>query len=313
MKFTALTALHSLLPLARANGPFTHGQIKTLVTFGDSTTDTQRVFNGGVQWPDYVSGYANVTLYPFAQSGSTCSNAITPRPFPALVESQLPTFFEEKKNGTVKLEEKSTVYTLWMGTNDIGVNSILTQGNEATIVDVASCLTGWVKTMYDSGARNLILQNLFPLEKTPIYSIDSWPAFYWHLPRNATEFHYDMKNYVDTLNTMTKLMVQDLVPSLPGAHVGIFDTHSMFNDVIANPSKYLNGTAPLNTTGCIKACVYEVGTEINTCTFYANGTDRDSFVWWDELHASEQADRNIAKQISNIITGVGSPWINWLS
>lgn len=167
MKFTALAAFLSLLPaltLSEPNdGPFGAKQIKTLVTFGDSTTDTVRVFNGGVQWPDYVSGYTGVKLYPYAKSGSTCSNAITPRPFLPLVEWQVPTFLEEKANGTVTVDAESTLYTLWMGTNDIGVNSILTQGNEATVLDVANCLVGWVKTMYDNGARNLIVQNVSSL------------------------------------------------------------------------------------------------------------------------------------------------------
>lgn len=34
---------------------------------------------------------------------------------------------------------------------------------------------------------------------------------------------------------------------------------------------------------------------------------------WDELHASEQADRHIAREVSNVIQGIGSQWVNWLS
>ncbi len=42
------------------------GQIKNLVTFGDSYTDTVVVSNGGTQWPIYAAGYAHVNLFPFA-------------------------------------------------------------------------------------------------------------------------------------------------------------------------------------------------------------------------------------------------------
>lgn len=166
MKFATLTALLTLLPVVTigkphpAAPPLKANQIKTFVTFGDSTTDTGRVFNGGVQWPDYVSGYTGVKLYPGAVSGSTCSNAITPRPFNALVESQIPTFLEKKANKSVIVDPKTTLYTLWMGTNDVGVNSIITQGNEASVVEVAECLVGWVKTMYDNGARYFLFENV---------------------------------------------------------------------------------------------------------------------------------------------------------
>lgn len=51
--------------------------------------------------------------------------------------------------------------------------------------------------------------------------------------------------------------------------------------MIDNPSNYLNGTAPLNTTSCVKACVYELNEAVadtGNCTI-AEGTDQDSFLW----------------------------------
>jgi phospholipase/lecithinase/hemolysin len=163
MKFTALAALIALLPsTAVADGPFKKGEITTFVTFGDSTTDTVRVFNGGVQWPDYVMGYTGVTLYNFAWSGSTCSNALTPRPFNPLVEWQIPTYRAEKANGTITVDPSKTLYSIWMGTNDIGPNSIISASNNASVMDVANCLVGSVKTLYDTGARNFLFHNVSP-------------------------------------------------------------------------------------------------------------------------------------------------------
>ncbi len=49
------------------------GQIKNLVTFGDSYTDVVSVSDGGTPWPIYTAQYANLTLYPYARSGATCS------------------------------------------------------------------------------------------------------------------------------------------------------------------------------------------------------------------------------------------------
>jgi phospholipase/lecithinase/hemolysin len=164
MKFASLAALASLLPaVARSQNnsePFKDGDITTFITFGDSTTDTVNVFNGGVQWPDYVMGYTGATLYPFAQSGSTCSNALTPRPFNALMEWQIPEYKAELANGTIHVDQSKTLYTIWMGTNDIGPNSIISASNNASVLDVANCLVGSVQTLYNAGARNFLFHNV---------------------------------------------------------------------------------------------------------------------------------------------------------
>lgn len=46
-----------------------------------------------------------------------------------------------------------------------------------------------------------------------------------------------------------------------------------------NPARYLNGTAPLNITGSVDACVYPLGGGTPNCTV-ATGTAKDSFLWW---------------------------------
>jgi hypothetical protein len=190
MKFTALTALLTLLPAAvcaqefghdghnhdhhghsdhchysdhdpHYDQPFHKNELKAFVTFGDSYTDTTWITNGGtIQWPQYVARYTGIDLYPYAISGATCSNNITYRPFPPVFESQIPTFLGDKKNHTIKLNERDTLYSLWIGTNDIGVSSLLTGDNDASIVDVAGCMVNWVKMMYENGARNFLFQNV---------------------------------------------------------------------------------------------------------------------------------------------------------
>ncbi|EEB99252.1 hypothetical protein MPER_01101, partial [Moniliophthora perniciosa FA553] len=150
-----LVALFSPI-LARGVAP---GQIKNLVTFGDSYTDVVSTGDGGVAWPVYAAGYANVSLHPFARSGATCSNNITFRPFPPVFESQLPLYFSERDNGTLVLSPEDTVYTLWIGTNDLGANALLTGHTNGSLVDVTKCMVNWVQVLYDSGARNFIFQN----------------------------------------------------------------------------------------------------------------------------------------------------------
>lgn len=63
-----------------------------------------------------------------------------------------------------------------------------------------------------------------------------------------------------------------------------------------NPSAYLNGTAPPNVTGWINQC------NLNGTVCSARNSP-DSYLWYDELHPSEQADRNVAKEFVNVIGG----------
>jgi phospholipase/lecithinase/hemolysin len=152
-----VTASSALLPRARATS------FSKLVTFGDSYTDTVSVSNGGTQWPVYAAGYANATLYPFARSGAPCSQLLTPRPFPAVVQDEIPTYQADLANGSISVPPEDTLYTLWIGTNDLGPNTLLTGTdvlNNTTIVDVTICAVNWVNTMYQSGARNFLFQNV---------------------------------------------------------------------------------------------------------------------------------------------------------
>lgn len=142
------------------------GQIKNLVTFGDSYTDVVSTGDGGTAWPVYAAGYGNFKLFPFARSGATCSNNITFRPFPSLFESQIPAFLAQRANGTVRVNQAETIYTLWIGTNDVGANGLLTGHHAAgaSVVDTTRCAVNWVKTMYDTGARNFLFQNVSHLK-----------------------------------------------------------------------------------------------------------------------------------------------------
>jgi hypothetical protein len=169
MRLSTVTVL-----LALASGSLGAGirpqQIKNLVTFGDSYTSVDWSANGGTPWPVYAAGYAGVNLYPYAKAGSTCSNNLTYRPFPPLSESQVPAYLAEKANGTVKGSSQDTVYTLWIGTNDLGANALLTgnPGSKASLSQVTDCMVNWVNTLYQSGARNFIFQNVSPLARSSV-------------------------------------------------------------------------------------------------------------------------------------------------
>lgn len=152
-----------LFSIALAKTPFPK-PIKTLVTFGDSyTAYPVNTGDRGTAWPIYAGLYGNLSVHDFAISGATCSNLLTPRPFGSVMETQLPNFSASIKNGSLKLDPADTVFTLWIGTNDVGAGALLTgqQANSSvSIVDTTRCVISWMTELYKQGWRNFIYQNV---------------------------------------------------------------------------------------------------------------------------------------------------------
>lgn len=157
-----------------------------------------------------------------------------------------------------------------------------------------------------------------------------------------------MTEFVNAGNALARALLQIMAPSLPGAHVGelcvtellfyltrrpgLFDSYALFSDMLARPQDFLNGTAPLNITGAVHECVLDLNESTSRparCTD-AVGTDRDSFLWYvrglcalsrlrlylsrfDELHPSEQADRQVAKAIAAAINRKTEQFTTWFS
>jgi phospholipase/lecithinase/hemolysin len=115
-------------------------------------------------------------------------------------------------------------------------------------------------------------------------------------------------------NALSALMLGALAPALPGATLALFDSHAFFSELHAHPGRYFNGSAPANVTGAVSACVLAEGEDPNAhgaCT-YAHGAARDSFMWADELHPSEQTDRLLAQQILANVRGESARYISFL-
>lgn len=115
--------------------------------------------------------------------------------------------------------------------------------------------------------------------------------------------------------TLVRSVSLSFLQTITDELLGLFDSHGLFSDMIAHPQNYLNGTAPLNVTGAVDACVYPLNAgpdAVPECTV-ATSTDKDSFLWFDELHPSEQADRVVARNMANAISRKSEKWITWFS
>ncbi|EME38434.1 carbohydrate esterase family 16 protein [Dothistroma septosporum NZE10] len=315
-------------------------KLTTLVAFGDSYTDDSRLnyfsshngsappvgwtdeanyasASGGRPWPQYVKQYAGVNLYNYAVSGAVCSNNVTPRTFttydfPAVEQYEVPAYIADSKhiesNGTKFLTEPQdeTVYSIWIGTNDLGVNAFLTdsQVRGIDIVNYTDCVYNQLKRVYDNGGRYFVLQNVAPLNLAPLYALPSQGGVvsdnYWpEKPSNITEISYRMMEQVALVNNIYKYQTPYLVElskNFTGAKFAVMDMHGLITDIYNNPTEYLNGTAPLQVDVAAKHCN-------STGTDCVVAESLDSYLWYDDLHPSEQTDRIIAREFLGVVKG----------
>ena len=91
-----------------------------------------------------------------------CSDNVTTTKTNSVFEVQIPRYETEVANGTLKLNASETMYTLWIGTNDLGYLGLLkgrTVGG-ATVINTTTCALSWIEAMYKNGARNFLFQNV---------------------------------------------------------------------------------------------------------------------------------------------------------
>ncbi|EXJ59154.1 hypothetical protein A1O7_06585 [Cladophialophora yegresii CBS 114405] len=296
---------------------------------------------GGRTWPRYVVQYTGatvqgkwtpqMTLYNYAVSGAVCSNNITPRwfeaidaPFPAVLEYEIPAFIADlpatKVNSTPavplynpKPTAQDAVYALWIGTNDLGVWAFLTDSQIAgkVLADYTSCVYQVFDKLYASGGRHFVLMNTAPLDLAPLYANDSYHGVgdnqYWpDKPTNHTAIAYTMRQYTTSVNNVFKYQTPyevKVANRYPSAHFALFDTHTLITDIYNNPAKYLNGTGVAKEGESVWGFENHCNVNQTTCVKRANGTNSDGYLWFDELHPSEQTDRNIAMEFVKVLNG----------
>ncbi|KAF1992052.1 carbohydrate esterase family 16 protein [Aulographum hederae CBS 113979] len=326
-------------------------KFSALVAFGDSYTDDSRFLyfytnngsappvgwisppnnnsaDGGYPWPDYVHWYTGARIYNYAVNGASCTNDISPRyfagingNFPDIEHYEVPAWIADSKyvapDGTKALDtpQDETVYSMWIGTNELDIGEMLTDSqvpgtNISTYMD---CVFEQLQRIYDNGARYFVLQNVQPLQLTPLVAAPEnggvGPNHYWpDKPDNLTAISLKMMQMVWGCNeiyqyrTPFELLV---AKKFPGARFALMDMYGLVLDIWNNPTEYLNGTAPANNTGFINHCSLDGLTCVRQ-------ESPDSYLWYDESHPSEQTDRIIARTFVDVVKGT-SKWATYWS
>ncbi|RMZ07326.1 hypothetical protein D0860_05163 [Hortaea werneckii] len=288
--------------------------------------------DGGRPWPQYVAQYSGANIYNYAVSGAVCSNDITPRwfsaidaPFPDIKGYEVPAYLADSEyvlpNGTKFMQDPvdETVYAIWIGTNDLGYDALIEdeQVPGTNISTYLDCVYNQLERVYDNGGRYFVIMNAPPLNLAPEYGIPGQggvgPNQYWPdkgegVGGNLTEISGRMSEQVVTVNSIYEYRTPfeaKIAERYPGASFAVYDVHGLMTDIHNNPSQYLNGTAPLNVTGHVNQCNVTGGDCVAS-------DSPDSFLWYDELHPSEQAERVIARTFVDVVKGA-SQWATYWS
>ncbi|KFA63310.1 hypothetical protein S40285_07638 [Stachybotrys chlorohalonatus IBT 40285] len=342
MSISILILTLQLTSIAFASATPTQGlglrKFSSLVVFGDSWTDSglrdyqpdangnigqpsNRASTGGRVWPQYLEQYAGINSYDYAVSGAVCDAEHALNQRNGVVQDQVPTFLSNKAyvNATtgaraLDIPQRQTAYAIWIGTNDLGNGVFFTdrQPRGLAVTAYTDCVFAQLDRLYASGARHFVLMNAGPLDLIPQYALPENDGVevsrFWRdkldYSTNLTQISEKMRQYVDLVNevyTYKTFYEVQIAKRYRGSTFALFDTHSLMTDIWNNPSTYLNGTAPLNVTSSVLQC----GAPCDPLPI------RDSFMWYDELHPSEQTDRVVAREFIKVVEG-SSKWASYV-
>ncbi|KAJ6035970.1 hypothetical protein N7540_000249 [Penicillium herquei] len=300
--------------------------------------------DGGWAWPSYVQQYSGVNLYDYAVSGAVCDSITMQTVRNGIKQDQMPAFLSDNsfvnktthKTALTNLADE-TVYAIWIGTNDLGYDGFLTEAQPRgmPLTYFTDCVYTQLDRLHAIGARNFVLMNVVPLELTPEFATPengglpvgeywTWKSDY---DANITQSSEKIREYATMVNAVYKYQTPyslRIANRYPDSSFAIYDLHSLvrksfdyfsyeqfvgkvslkldlqITDVWENPGNYLNGTAPYNVTSSIHRCG-------SACD---SDAVRDSYMWYDDLHPSEQTDRVVAREFVKVVKGQ-SKWATY--
>lgn len=242
---------------------------------------------------------------------------------PGVLDFEIPTF-EADINATIPgtddlffnppLGRDSAVYSIWIGHNDLGNNGFMEakQAPGHTVTDYINCVYESLDELYKLGGRFFIIGELLPLEITPLYanetlnglaSPDLWPE---KSELNSTVVANNILSLTNTVNTVFKVQTPyelKIANRYPGAHFAVFDGNSVIRDIYLNPQDFLNGTGTPNIQVPAAECTFdEFGMTVCEPTGDAIG-NLDGFMWFDNVHATEQTHRVLAREFVKVLDG----------
>src|SRR4051812_37102275 len=105
-----------------------------------------------------------MSRFIISRAGATCPNKFTPRAWPDVMESEVNEYDDDITKGPggmrhirprsggeyFPLMSEETVYSIWLGTNDVGFDQLMTSPREGVSVEnTIACVFDWMREVYN--------------------------------------------------------------------------------------------------------------------------------------------------------------------
>lgn len=268
--------------------------INRMVVFGDSLSDNQNMYNAsmwklptantwflgrfsnGNNWAEYTAANLNLPMYDWAVGGAAADvHSVLPGVNIPGLSDQVGSW-QQYMQMSPGYQPANTLFTVLIGGNDL-VNYSKTP--DQIIASESQAL----QALLNSGARNILLLNLPDVSRAPVFQIKGGAAT---VAAQVQDFNSKLTALASSLKTQY------------GANIQVFDSYSLFNDLLNNPANY--GVS--NTTqSCLNINTDSTTNYMNTQTPRSNCTNADTFVFWDTLHPTTHTHKLLADRVSQFV------------
>jgi phospholipase/lecithinase/hemolysin len=304
---------------SKSTEPLNRSEIQHVVLLGDSYTDRWNEFNfmdgwsfwnrpaapagrgsNFEMWPYYVSQYLPIEYINMAYSGATVDwFYIFQGPYKGIKQQvhELYMYFgggHSNSSLSERFPSSSTMYIIWIGINDLNVITLDNPQLDVSAHEgVLQHLWASVDELYAGGARHFTFLNVPPLDQTPLWKTLG--------SKNQTIHAQNIANY----NSLLMNKVSTSNKSYKDASFVLFDAHSVFTEILANPSSYGidNTNIPCdNNTGVLDChpgsnCRFDFGADQMLGNFECfNGANATKYMWFNGMHPTDRVHQIIGQK-----------------
>jgi len=235
--------------------------------------------SNGPNWVEFLTAKFNTTTtltYDFAISGASIPDGFTDQIL-NIYEPKYSSLYDSSWTGN------TSIFASFVGINDINWCSLLF--TRTPDVPFSECLPPrldeyffLMDNLYETGARNFFFVNIPPLQRAPMVF--------------ETNNQTIVDNYIEGVALYNELLptyVQNFTSGHEGVRSIIYDSHSLFNEILDHPRKY--------------------GFKDNTCYSCIGCRNVTGCFWSNNYHPVWQVQERMARDMVANLTAVGWPML----
>ncbi|KAG2224477.1 hypothetical protein INT45_010543, partial [Circinella minor] len=177
------SATPSIIEKRRDIEPFDINAVQTLYSFGDSYTTQNLNLStmayacrnctsaGGLNWVEYLADLHPMKYWNLAYNSAPISNAMVGQNSSAVadVTKQITSMFPQYFNSTNQQDPSTTLYTIWVGINDIDLTADWpdTKKLDKELMKQYRSLVEYLVTQHN--ARQFVLITVPPIDRSPMW------------------------------------------------------------------------------------------------------------------------------------------------